>query len=188
MKCFRCFVFAAAVLVLGVVAARPVLADDITDPAITLSSSTTGPGASETFSWVFAPGATDGTISFENTSGVTWTSIEIVGDYSTSGHTFTCNVGTTFNTCPTVAVTPTTATFDYSGGTGVASGSYLSFQWINWNTNSGSSIPTFDFTANGGGSTGVPEPSSIALLAVGLFTLFGLVKIGNRRKATSETV
>jgi len=183
MKRLKFPVFAALVLlVTGAFAAQSALADD-TDPKIDLGSSTTGSGSAENYVWTYAPGVNNGgagtTISFQNTSGTTWTSLDIVADYSTNGHTFTCGTTTVFTTSNCVSpnmppTTATTASFDFSGGTGVAAGDYLVFTWTNWNSNSGSGPPTFNFTANDGGPTDVPEPSSIALLAIGLLTLFGL--------------
>jgi hypothetical protein len=191
MKRLSGVILAGAVLLIGAVAARPVLADDVdpTDPVITLSSSTTGPGAAETFTWVYTPTAvpggsdgTSGTISFENTSGVTWTSIQVLADYSTTGHTFSGATTTAFTgQGSSIPTTLTTATFTFLGGTGVPNDDYLVFQWTNWNLNSGSSLPIFNFTANGGGSTGVPEPSSVALLAVGLFALLGFAGFQRNR-------
>jgi len=169
-------------------AAQPALADDIddTDPSITLRSITGVSGPDETFSWTFAPGnnGTAGTAYyFHNTSGTTWTTIDIVATYSTTGHTFTCYTGVqnlpagaqgtqAFTTClPGTNVSPTlpnSESFEFSGGTGVANGDYLEINFTNWS----GTAPTFLFTANGGASA-VPEPASIMLLASGLLGLGG---------------
>ena len=191
-----------AILLFVVFAVKPTRADTIDpdDPAITPGSSAavigTDGGAQTTNVWSYAT-STQSTgsisVSFLNNTGSTWTSLEIVANYNTTGHTFTCYpspsvanlpAGATnpFSVCPSPTVASNSATFAMSGGTGVADGQYFVMTYTNFNTNGNTLLSGFDFTANGGAPTTapVPEPASMILLGSGIA---GVVARKRRKRA-----
>jgi hypothetical protein len=189
-----------ATLILGLFAVQPARADDYGDPSITTGYSITSLGLPVVpvgaDSWFYAattqsPGA-DTYVSFHNTTGTAWTSLEIIALYApTAGHTFTAYVASTANLAPganeafssaTVTNTSSTATFNLSGANAVPNGDYLDFTFTNWYGGGDSALTGFEFGANGATpgtpTSPVPEPGTMLLLGVGMF---GLAIFGKRR-------
>jgi hypothetical protein len=192
-----------AALLLGLFVVQPARADvvlDPNDPAVTARYSTslgagvTDGGMKTSFSWSLTSGLVQDTsshyVSFLNSTGVAWTTLEITAYYTpTTGKTFIAYTGA--NASPgsssafavatpnsSVSMTGPTEIFSYSGGTGVAAGDYLAFTYTNWNTINGSVLTGFSFKVNGGDPPAVPEPSTLLLLGSGLL---GLVGYGRKR-------
>jgi len=205
MKRLSRLVFAVAVLGFVAVAVRPTLADSVdpTDPTIEAGVIATLPGGATaitetSLTWTYSN--TDSSpylVYFLNSTGTAWTDMTIVGvagGSTSSSHTYTNEpfesslfaTGTTaaFSTLGTAASPAnggTPITFEQSGGTGVAAGDYLVIRLNNWPTDPDS---TFTFTmSTAAEDAAVPEPSSVALLAIGLLALFGLVGFAKCRKA-----
>lgn len=206
MKRLSRLVFAVAVLGFVAVAVRPVLADSIDpDPTIEAGVIATLPGGATAITetsdtWTYSN--TDSSpylVYFKDSTGVTWSDMTIVavaGGSSSTSHTYTDETfnsslfatGTTAAFSTLVAANPPgpvtgapPVTFEQSGGTGVAAGDYLVIRLNNWPTNPDS---TFTFTMSTPTEDArVPEPSSGALLSIGLLALFGLVGFTKCRKA-----
>jgi hypothetical protein len=197
MKPVHGLLIAAAAVLLATVAVRPVRADDI-DPTVFVGGSTTalnGSGFSTITeggdSWTYKPatgGDTNTTwLSFENTSSSAWTALTIVATMdSTSGHSFTCDTtpfpvvaggSPAFSSCTDGTPTSTTETYTFTGGS-IGVDDYLVFDWNSFPTGSGDLSFAFNATP-----AATPEPSSFALLGIGLIALLGLAGFVKRRQA-----
>jgi hypothetical protein len=210
MKRVNGLLFAVAVLGLVAGAVQPARADAVDDPTIEAGVITTLPGTlpagstvaaetSLTFSDSYNTSAGTNYLAFyQNETGMTWTDMTIIaiaGGSTSQSHTYTNETfepslfptGTTaaFGTLGTAASPAnggTPITFEQSGGTGVAPGDYLVIRYNNWPTARPDS--TFAFTMSTAAEDAVaPEPSSGALLAIGLLALFGLVGFAKYCKA-----
>jgi len=187
-----------ATLLLTVFAVQSARADGMDDPSITpgYSASLIGSnGGTETSnSWTYPTNVqTSGstTVSFLNSTGAAWTTLEIVADYTnTAAHSFTAYVSpsvanlpagaTTAFSADTTTTTADTVTFNLSGSPSVPNGDYLVFTWTNWNTDGRSALTGFDFGANGAAPATVPEPASIMLAGLGL--VLGAAALRRSRK------
>lgn len=101
---------------------------------------------------------------FQNSSGFDWTSVMVEISPSQSALCDLVNIG--FTACSGGSAQAT-----FSGGAGIPNGSLFGLRFSGWEANS-----TFVFTASppGGPSAPVPqipEPSSVALVALGLLSL-----------------
>jgi hypothetical protein len=194
MKSVQAILIALAAILLGTFAVQSARADDI-DPTVFIGTSSTplnGSGLSTigetTGSFNYLPSSGGNTnltyLSFQNNSGAAWTGLTVVATMdSTSGHLFTCDTSPfpvvagaqAFSSCTDGTPTATTETYTFTTGS-IGAGDYLVFDWNNFPT--GGSGLSFAFNA-----TATPEPSSIAMLGIGLIALFGLVGFAKRRQA-----
>jgi PEP-CTERM motif len=210
MKHLSHLVFAVALLGLVAAAVQPARADTIdptiqagvasTLPATLPTGATTATETSNTFTDYYNPttSVTNYLAYYLNDTSSTWTDMTIVavdGGSTNQSHSYTNEAfnsslfptGTAAAFSTITAANPdsgnggTLVTFAQSGGTGVAPGDYLVIRYNNWIADT--DPYNFSFTMSTAESEGVPEPSSIALLGIGLLALFGLAELAKRRKA-----
>ena len=206
MKCLSRFAAGVAVLVLGVFAVQSARADELVDPTIevgvTSMSGLTPVTAESMTKWTYDYSSAQGTapVFFENTSGSTWTTLDIsvvVGGTGGTGLGFTndaydnSNFPSADNITEAFTVTPalspatgndgvtTALTAPDSGGSGVANDDYLAVRFNNWPSGPPDTVFTFTVTE----AVAAPEPSTITLLAISLLGLLGLAGFLKRRSS-----